>query len=175
MIRPIAVILAALQSVAPNFPEKREAAAHVQALAEAGDFDPFTLVAHVEHETRWIPSLVGKYESVGEVVGLGQIRLLNYRACQDDLGSQACEDVRASLLDWRFNLDQTAKYFVTWRGYCREKVGSGAARFWLQGLTGWDAKRGTTCGHRRGRPLAVPEPVAKLLKRRAALAKGQAK
>lgn len=170
MIRPVAVILAALQAVAPSFEPKQEAAAHVQALADAGDFDPFTLLEYVDGESGWDPEAIGKFVGAGEVVGLGQHRLLNYKPCQEDLGSQACEDVRASLLDWRFNLDETARAFVMWRGYCTEKVGSGAARWWLQGLTGWDAKRKSTCGHRRGRALPVPEPVTKLLKRRAELA-----
>lgn len=169
MIRSVSAILAALQTVAPGFPEQRAAAVHVQVLAEAGDFDPYTLLVHVDHETRWKPDAIGLYGGV-EYVGLGQIRLLNYRACQDDLGSQACADVRESLLDWRFNLDQTAKSFVMWRGYCQEKVGTGAAKYWLQGITGWDAKRGTTCGHKRGKALPVPKPVLDLLKRRAALA-----
>jgi hypothetical protein len=79
--------------------------------------------------------------------------------------------VRASLLDWRFNLDETARAFVIWRGYCTEQVGTGAAKYWLQAITGWDAKRRTTCGHKRGRALSVPPPITKLLTRRAALAK----
>lgn len=171
MTRSLASVLAALNVVAPSFPEKPAAAAHVRELADAGDFDPFTLLAYVESESGWRSWAIGLYPVTGEVVGLGQHRLLNYAACRADAASQACEDVRASLLDWRFNLDETARAFVMWRAYCKEKVGTGAARFWLQGIKGWDAKRGTVCGHRRGKPLAVPAPVSKLLARRAELAR----
>lgn len=165
MIRSVATILAALQTVAPSFEPKAEAAAHVQALAEAGDFDPFTLIAYVENESRWATSAIGKYSGV-EYVGLGQLRLLNYAPCLDDLGAQACEDVRASLLGWRFNLTETARAFVWARGYCREKVGSGAARGWLQVVTGYDAKRRSVCGRLSGKFLPVPTGVQRLLNRR---------
>lgn len=169
MIRSVAAILAALNSVAPSFNAKHSAALHIRHLAAEGGFDPFTLIVHVEHETRWKTNAIGLYDGV-EYVGAGQHRLLNYPACQADLGSQACESARAALLGWRFNLTETARGFVTWREFCRENVGTAAAKYWLQGLTGWDAKRGTTCGHKGGKALPVPAPVTKLLKRRTELA-----
>jgi hypothetical protein len=169
LIRAVAAILAALNSVAPSFPEKPAAAVLVRTLASQHDFDPFTMLAYVERESRWNPSAVGEY--AGETyVGLGQLRLSNY-PCKDALGFvYECDDWRPRLLDWRFNLAETGRAFVTWREYCKDKVGSAAARHWLQGVTGWDAKRGTRCGFKGGKPLAVPAPVVKLLKRRAELA-----
>jgi hypothetical protein len=171
LIRSVASILAVLSAVAPGFEPKVQAAAHIQNLADVGDFDPYTLIAYVEHESRWTPSAVGVYSGV-TYVGLGQLRLNNY-PCKDATGFvYDCDEWRAPLLEWHFNLTETARTFMTWRGYCQEKVGSGAAKYWLQGVTGWDGKRKTTCGHKGGRPLPVPIPVVKLLKRRAALVKG---
>jgi len=169
LIRSLASIIAALHLVAPSFGPKMPAALLVHRLADDGDFDPFTLLAHVEHETRWQTDAIGTYDGI-EYVGAGQQRLLNYPACQADLASLECEKVRASLLDWRFNLTETARSFVIWRAYCKDHGFTGEAKWWIQGLTGWDAKRHTTCGHRGRKALPVPEPVTKLLKRRAELA-----
>ena len=81
----------------------------------------------------------------------------------------------AALLDWRTNLTATAGAFVAWREYCAERVGTREARFWLQGYQGFDASRGTTCGHKlvRGRWVASPIPALtrKVLARRAELAR----
>lgn len=176
MIRSVAVILAALNAAAPSFPHREAAAVYVQRLADDGDFDPLTLVAYVESESRWDVDAVGRQR--GELyLGLGQLRLRNYEACRDDLEATPCLVVVTALLNWRFNLDQTAQAFIWARGRCKELVGSGAFVGWMQVVKGYDKTRGTTCGRRRvgGRwvKAPVPEKVAALQKRINKLAKGQ--
>ena len=169
MIRSVAAILAALNSVAPNFPHKEAAAVYVQRLADEGEFDPYTMLAYVESESGWRVDAINRQG--GELyLGLGQLRLRNYEACREDFEAPECLVIVEALQNWRFNLDQTAQAFVWARGRCRELVGTGALSAWMQTVKGYDKTQRSTCGRRHGRPLPVPDAVAKLLKRRAQLA-----
>lgn len=176
MIRPLAAILAALNAAAPHFPAKEAAAPYVQEFADDGDFDPFTLIEYVRSESGWDQEAVGGVPGDEQYFGLGQLRLRNYDACRDGVSLDACLVVSALLLDWRFNLGQTAQAFIWARGYCKEQVGSGALVGWLQVVKGYDKKRGTTCGRRRvgGRwvKARVPQKVTALQLAIAQLAKG---
>lgn len=174
MIRPVAVILAALNAAAPSFPHKESAAPYVQQLADDGGFDPFTLIEYVDSESGWDPEAIG---AGGAYIGLGQIRLANYEACHIAQGfAFDCPETVRALLDWRFNLAETARIFVWARERCRDVVGSGAFVGWMQTVKGYDKTRGTTCGRRRvgGRWVKAPVPgkVAELQRRIIKLAKG---
>ncbi len=156
MIRPVAAVLAALRIVAPHFPEPEAAARELCRLGAEHDFDPLTEVAYIKGESDWQSNAIGHYSS-GVYVGLGQVRARDSQH-------------QALLLDWRHNLAETAGLFAAWRSLCKVKTGSGTAVFWLQGMTGWDAKRHTVCGHAHGKPLPTPERVVKLLRLRRQLA-----
>lgn len=169
MIRSVAAILAAIRLVSPRCDFAEKAAEHLQIVAGAQGFDPLTAVAYVEHESGWNPNVVGQY-AAGEMIGLGQIRLENYQPCWPGGEESACQEQRAKLLDWEHNLTETARMFATWRVFCQSRTGKSDARYWLQGMMGWDAQRKTVCGHRRGKALPVPSAVLRVLKRRAELA-----
>jgi hypothetical protein len=175
VIRSIAVIVRALELASPGWseqlPPREEVAAHVRELARAGSFDPFTLIAVVENESRWRPTVIG---GLGEV-GLGQIRPENFPECRGaGAGSEACDGVRQALLGWRYNLQVAARLLTTWREYCRRRVGSALAVYWLQGYQGFDASRSASCGHvrerARWRALPIPALTRRILARRAELA-----
>jgi hypothetical protein len=167
--RPLTAILAALEFVAPKFEPAREAAAQLRALAVEHRVDPLTIIAIVRHESGWVPSAVNARTGAR---GLGQIMPSNYKECRREPESPACERIKAELLDWRFNLAETARTMETWREYCGKKVGSRLAIHWLPGYQGLDFKRRASCGHRKIRGRWVPmKAVPKLT--RAVLARRQ--
>ncbi len=167
MIRALVVILHALTIAAPGFAPKREAALHVQRLAERLEFDPLTLVALVEHESRWNPRA---FNPDTWAVGLGQVLLEHFPECVpaepfSPMDLEPCSRIRARLEDWRYNLTWTAVAFRGWRAYCLYHVGTGEARYYLQGYQGFDAKRHATCGHVRTRSGWRALPIPKLTRR----------
>lgn len=149
MIRSVAAIICALNSSAPAFPHKAEAAPLIRELAAENGHDPFTLIEVVEVESRWSPHAVNPRSGA---VGLGQ------HLPKDDAD-------RVALLDWRYNLRRTSIAFRAWRELCRDVVGTSLAKFWLQGYGGFDAVRKTRCGHRGVRGKWVAAPVPKYVKR----------
>jgi hypothetical protein len=173
VIRAVPFLMSVLSSVAPSFPE-REAAAHT--LAELGRthrFDPVTLIAIVEGESAWRPTVIS---SNGRDFGLSQIRATNFRECQTaTLDERQCAWRKQSLLHWKMNLTLAAGLIKANRERCKRVVGSNLASYWLQAFQGYDSTRGTTCGHRRvgKRWVAGPVPrlTRKVLKRRRELAR----
>lgn len=155
-----------------------EVAAVLKKVAESSDVDPFTIIAQVKLESDWDPYAINVHRT-GTYVGLGQHRLSNYDDCRgssrvhplrgssspEAVGedSPLCLGVRNALLDYRFNLEETARAFNIWRALCKDKVGTGLAVYWLQGYGGFDAQRGTVCGHKKGRRLKVPERVLRVM------------
>jgi Transglycosylase SLT domain len=177
VIRSLAAVLAALEFVAPKFEHAQEASAHVRALAIEHDLDPFTIVAVVRHESGWKPEAVNPRTGA---LGLGQIMPSNYRVCREQPEGAECVALKSSLLEWKYNLSETAKTLATWRDYCGRKVGSRLAIHWLPGYQGLDMDRRATCGHRqrRGRWIAlksVPKLTQRILARRRELEKRFAK
>lgn len=168
MNRPLTAILAALEFVAPQFEPAREAAIHLRALAIEHQVDPLTIVAIVRAESGWVPSAINPRSGAR---GLGQIMPSNYGECRREPAGPECEKIKSDLLDWKFNLSETARVMHTWRDYCGKKVGSRLAIHWLPGYQGLDSERRATCGHRkvRGRwaPLkSVPKFTRAVLARR---------
>ncbi len=149
MIRALSALLCSLNLAAPSFPHKLEAAHELNRVAARNNVDPFTIVELVRLESRWLTYVVNPKSGA---VGLGQ------HLPRDASDAEA-------LLDWRYNLQRTGAAMAAWREYCREKVGSALAKFWLRGYGGFP--HGANCGHalKRGRWVALPvQPyVAKLL------------
>ena len=177
MNRSITAILAALEFLAPKFEPAKEAGAHVRALSIEHRVDPFTILAIVRGESGWKPGAVNPRTGA---LGLGQIMPSNYKECRAAPQSAECTKIKTDLLDWKYNLTETARTIVTWREYCAKKVGSRLAIHWLPGYQGLDFQRRATCGHRkiRGRwvPLkTVPKLTQKILARRAELERKFAK
>jgi hypothetical protein len=168
VIRSLAAVLAALEIVAPKFEQAHEASAHVRALAIEHDLDPFTIIAVVRHESGWKPEAVNPRTGA---LGLGQIMPSNYKVCREQADGAECTAIKSSLLEWKYNLTETAKTLATWRDFCGDKVGSRLAIHWLPGYQGLDLRRRATCGHRkhRGGWLAlksVPKLTQRILTRR---------
>jgi hypothetical protein len=100
----------------------------VQQEAEQRDWDPFTYVALVWHESRWRPGAVSRD---GEDYGLGQIRARFYGACKTDEDpvnnpSSACLRSKQVLLDPATNLRMMAAQLSLWRRTCRKQTGKPA-------------------------------------------------
>lgn len=160
--------MAALEFVAPKFEHAERASVQVRALAIEHDLDPFTIIAVVRHESGWKPEAVNPRTGAR---GLGQIMPSNYPVCREHPDGAECAAIQAKLLDWEYNLTETAKTLSTWRDYCGKKVGSRLAIHWLPGYQGLDMKRRATCGHRKHRrgwlPLkSVPKLTQRILARR---------
>ncbi len=154
MLRPLISILCGLNAAAPSFPHKAEAAPLVRDLAAEHGHDPFTTIAYVESESGWI---AGSINPRSGATGLGQV------LPKDDAD-------QLELLGWRYNLKRTAVMFHDWRAICERRVGTGLLVYWMQGMKGWDAVRGTVCGHvrvgKRWKPLPIPKAVTKMAERR---------
>lgn len=170
MLRSVASIVAALEIAAPSFQPKHEAAVHIRELAAKHEFDPFTMIAIVERESRWNPNAVNKRSGA---TGLGQVLPTNFRACRSEPEGQSCTAVKRGLLSWRRNLTVVAGYIRAMREHCRRVVGSALAVSWMGIYDGTDSTRGLTCNHRKVRGRWVKQSPTKMalrvLKRRAEL------
>lgn len=154
-----AAIALLLASLAPSIPARAEVAQALEQLTDEYQVGPELVIRYVRHESGWDPS-AEHINSTDVYVGLGQVRLRNYAECAVDMRSTPCLERRAALFDWRTNLTETVHDFALARTYCKEVAHVNGARYWLQIVTGWDAKNHTTCGHRRGRALPIPPPIA---------------
>ena len=168
MDRSLAAIVAALELVAPKFEPAAEASAYLKTLAAEHQLDPFTIIAVVRSESGWKPEAINPRTGA---LGLGQIMPSNYAECRRAPSGPECSKIKADLLEWKYNLTETARTMATWRDYCGKKVGSRLAIHWLPGYQGIDSKRRATCGHRKHRrgwrPLTVvPKLTHKVLAKR---------
>ena len=127
----------------PGMPVK-EATRYARVLQEEAakhDFDPFTVVAIVHHETRWHPGLVSPD---GEDYGLGQVRARFMSGCRGDEDpvhhpSAACRAAKAWLLVGENNLRRVAAIITANRDLCREKTGAATLPRWLAGYEGYNS------------------------------------
>jgi len=154
-------ITLALHLVAPGYARNGYPALLARLEREHG-IDAILMIADVDGETRWNPSLINETRW-GQMVGLAQIRDRNFEACADD--GPECEAVRARLLKPRWNLIQAFRLFAWAKNYCTKR-GYPSAVHWLQMPRGFDAVRHTTCGHRNGKALPIPKGITWLMKRR---------
>ncbi len=150
MIRPLAVIIAAIQLSRPQIPEaeaKRYAEA-LQAEAKARDFDPLTGVAIIHFESYWLPRVISKD---GEDYGLGQIRARFMAGCRDDVDpvsapSPACQAAKERLLDGVTNIRRMGALITANRELCQQKLGRVWFHEWLASYQGRNSpKLGRWC------------------------------
>lgn len=143
MIRPVAILLAAMQLSRPEIP-KAEALRYAGALnqmAQEAHIDPLLAVAIVHFESRWHP---GRISQDNEDFGLGQVRARYWGACRDDLDplldpSEACLATKASLLDGVTNIRKMGSIIVANKTLCKDKVSSDKDPRWLAGYQGYNA------------------------------------
>lgn len=168
MFRSAAYLALVLSHVAPHFGPRAEAAEHLSKLGVRYRIDPLLIIADAESETGWDVSAVNRSSGT---VGLTQIQPKNFLACREDPEGEACSERRTALLGWRYNLAVIAGDFASARAFCKERIHSDRAIYWLQIIRGYDAVRHARCGHRGGHPLEIPHVVTKLLARRSELEK----
>ncbi|MBN2192808.1 MAG: transglycosylase SLT domain-containing protein [Polyangiaceae bacterium] len=140
MVRPLFVVVAAILLSQPELP-RDEAARYAHVLieeAKARDFDPFTIIAIIHHESGWNPAAISRS---GEDYGLGQIRARYVGACKRDLDplrapSAACRAEKTRLLDGEENIRTMAELVTRHRELCKEKTGSASLPRWLASYQG---------------------------------------
>ncbi len=140
MVRPIAIIVAAIMLSRPEMPvEEAERFARVlNNVAKEHNFDPLTGVAMVHFESAWLPHVVSEN---GEDHGLGQIRARYIGACRKDADplndpSDECKAVKKSLLDAETNLKTMGQLITDNRKLCKEKTGTAWFPQWLASYQG---------------------------------------
>lgn len=170
MTRFVAILLA-LKLAAPHWHYPQETALYLTQMEDRYHVRAELVIADAEHESRWREGVVNP---ISGTMGLLQIQPLNNPACRasGSLGSQACDDARDALYDWRMNLRIGFGYFAKARAYCKARGYGTDARWWLQLPTGWDSVRHSTCGHRHGKALPIPRGVSWLLNRMKELSAG---
>lgn len=143
MLRPIAVIVAAILMSRPTLPTA-EATRYARVLnqeAEEHAFDPLTAVAIIHFESRWQP---WRISPDGEDYGLGQVRGRYLSACRGDEDpvnnpSEGCKAAKASLLVGEVNIRRMASLITANRELCKAKVGDANLPRWLAGYAGLNA------------------------------------
>ena len=140
MVRPIAVIVAAILLSRPEMPveEAQHFAKALGAVAKEHHFDPLTGVAMVHFESGWLPHVVSEN---GEDYGLGQIRARYIGACRNDEDplkdpSGECKAVKKSLLDAETNLNAMGQLISDNRKLCKAKTGTAWFSQWLASYQG---------------------------------------
>lgn len=150
MIRPIAVLVTAMGLSRPGIPapEAKRYATALNEIAAANHIDPLLAVAMIHYETHWYPQLVS---SDGEDHGLGQVRARFIGACRQDedplnAPSEACKQVKLSLLDGVENIRRMGSIIRANMEFCRERMGKTKTEHWLAGYQGYvDPIRHTYC------------------------------
>ena len=150
MIRPIAVLVAAMALSRPGIPtaEAKRYATALNEIAAQNKFDPLLAVAMIHYETHWLPQLVS---DDGEDHGLGQVRARFIGACRQDedplnAPSPACLQVKLSLLDGVENIRRMGSIIRANMEFCGEKLGKTKTEHWLAGYQGYvDPIKHTYC------------------------------
>jgi hypothetical protein len=116
---------------------RRRYAAWLIDVAREHDFDPFTGIAIIEHESRWRASAVSPD---GEDMGLAQIRARFRPGCTDDADpvhapDQECQAAKARLLNPLASMKAMGHAISLWRTLCKNGA-TGAAAPVVGGLRG---------------------------------------
>jgi hypothetical protein len=142
VLRPLAILLAAMQLSRPEIP-KAEGLKYAEALnhlARESRIDPLLAVAIVHFESRWYPNRVSED---GEDYGLGQVRARYLAACRDEedpvlAPGESCAAAKATLLDGLTNLRRMSSIIQANKAFCKEKIGSDGDPHWLAGYQGYN-------------------------------------
>lgn len=149
MLRSLSVIVAAILLSQPTMPRStaERYAKVVQHEARQHHFDPFTMVAMVHYESRWISSAHN-----GKCFGLAGVCLSNYRFCRENPHGARCKAKRAELLNGRENLRIAADLITSNRRFCRSKTGRAEFHHWLASYQGLNKPgAGIWCGQKKVR------------------------
>lgn len=141
LIRPIAVLIAAMALSRPGIPapEAKQYASALNEIAAKNKFDPLLAVAMIHYETHWFPQLVS---DDGEDHGLGQIRARFIGACREDedplhAPSEACQQVKLSLLSGTENIRRMGSIIRANMDFCQKRMGKSKTENWLAGYQGY--------------------------------------
>jgi hypothetical protein len=154
VVRPVALIAAAIQVANPSLSDStaKRYAEVIRVEAREHDYDPFTGIAIMWHETRVRAGAVGG--TGGRCYGLAQICVQAiYPYCRGPgFESAQCQARRSALLVPEENIRVMSDLITRWRAHCRRKTGLPALfHRWLSGFQGVDAATGGTCGMKKGR------------------------
>lgn len=140
MIRPLALVIAAIQIANPSLSAhtERRYAELIRDEAERRYFDPYTGVAIIWNESRFHPGLVSRHGEE-EYAGLAQIRLRNFAACRASVDAPACAAERSRLLQPDQNIRAMGAAIAANRALCRRRTGSAPFAGWLSGYQGHGA------------------------------------
>ncbi len=140
MLRPLAVIMAAIYLSRPEMPleEAERYASVLREEARQHSFDPLSVVAIVHFESGWLPHVVS---ANGEDFGLGQVRARFIGACRQDADplhkpSEACREQKQVLLQGEANVRWIATMIQRNRDLCRKKTGTAWFPQWLASYQG---------------------------------------
>lgn len=140
MLRSLHVIVAAIQLSQPRVSsdDAERFATALREQAKRHDFDPFTGVAVIFHESSFNPKAVSKN---GEDYGLAQIRARYIGGCKDspnpvESPSAACVAQKQRLLQPEENIRIMAELITRHRDLCQRKVGSTKLPHWLASYQG---------------------------------------
>lgn len=107
--------------------------------AKKNNFDPFTGVAIIAHESHWRPSVISRD---GEDFGFGQVRARYAAGCDSSIpaaqdNSASCNAVKARLLSPAFGIRRMGRAITAWRKKCRQVTRRPALfKRWLHGYGG---------------------------------------
>ena len=118
-----ALLLAAITASAPHLSHHTRAsyAVLINQAAHRAHVDPVLIVAIIENESRWQIHALGG--SAGDPsLGLGQVRLRNYRACAGELDAPACTAVKNRLYTAAGNIAAIGGLLEANRKHCGKRV-----------------------------------------------------
>jgi Transglycosylase SLT domain len=140
MLRSIAAIVAAIQLSQPRVSDAdaQRFATAIHQQASVHDFDPFTGVALIFHESSFNPNVVSRD---GEDYGLAQIRARFIGGCKYSPSpvrnpTPDCLKEKERLLKPEENIRTMAELITRHRDLCERKVGSTAFAQWLASYQG---------------------------------------
>jgi hypothetical protein len=182
VIRPIAVLVAAILMTRPAMPkqELRRYATVLNEVAAQKSFDPLLAVAVIHFESGWLPATIS---ADGEDYGLGQVRARYLSSCRGDedplnAPSEGCQRAKTELLDGVTNIRRMGWIIGANMEFCKAKTGSPSPEHWLSGYQGYgDLERGKFCipGEKTYRVLSYyDELVNKLAPTKKSKAKAKA-
>ena len=160
MFRSIAAIVAAIQLSQPNVSDEdaHRFAEALQKQAKIHDFDPFTGVSMIYHESRFKPDAISRD---GEDYGLAQIRARFIGGCAHTESpkedpTMACMREKERLLDPEENIRVMAELITRHRKFCKKKVGSALFHRWLASYQGRnDIRRKRYCKPGKGTWMVI--------------------
>ncbi len=141
---------------------KRQRIVYAKALkrtSEKYNFDSFTGVALIWHESRWIASSVG---DGGAAIGLGQI---HYRNLCKGKGDEACERKRVALLNPVYAIQVMGQMIDVSRRYCRRVTGKPALLARALHAYGFNQRENLKCNMKKIRGQWRDRPVPTELQR----------